>query len=383
MTNLLFQNVIVKNSFVADFFYFLCVYIYLEFPITYNKTNFMRMAYKRKYGGTSSRIGKRRKFTFRKGRPTWKSMYKATKKSTWTKKKTYRRPRSQGQDPLYSSCNVSNKSDLSFRTAKRIAAPTLVKTTGMKRLDVAVNTQASHAFNALSGYPSTSNGASINDCFSNVSLTAVFNFINIDWLNMNFTLTNLSNSSMVVYIRDIDCRKDIALAFDSYNPVTAWSNTTSDISNSGAWTLNDIGAKPSDGSDFYKLFRVVRCTKITLNPGQFHRHVYRCGIKKRVGLADVRNSGITTDLHNLAYVTKWCMFTAHGYGVCSDATPGNVGYAPVSLAITYDTKLCYNFVSDTNKVIYETANTLDPIQNITDPIIMNDDSGIAAPWGAA
>lgn len=342
------------------------------------------MGYKRKRLTPKRYGGKNRKFSFRKGRPTWGSMYKATKKSTW---KSNRKRKSQGsQLGGYSSTVVAKKAkyNLAYKIGKAIVAPTMVNSTFSFRHDNSSNIQNSYSQGFLNGVPTTSNGMDLNQMFLKTGLNAPYEQMFLDSASIRMNITNISNVIMNICIRDIVAKIDMNTGETFSNPITCWTNTSAEISGSGSFTNTTIGASPVyETSDWTKYFRVEKTSKIRLNPGQVHIHDYKCKLNKKISYSEIHNGGAGGDLQNVRNITRYVMITSYGSPAVSDLNPSYVGITPGSIAVTGDYHAQFHFIKDTSKLVYKLPNLVNPMQTITDFVTVNDDDGGIQPFGVA
>lgn len=98
------------------------------------------------------------------------------------------------------------------------------------------------------------------------------------------SLTNQSNANCVVTIYAVLYRRDSFLG-DFENPQQAWLTGMARQENSGtpaAATINTVGCTPFQSADFCRYFRVIKVTKVYLDPGKSHIHSGVWNVNKTV-----------------------------------------------------------------------------------------------------
>jgi len=106
-------------------------------------------------------------------------------------------------------------------------------------------------------------------------------------MKMKWNLTNQSNANCIITLYDIEYRNDANVG-DFGTPILAWANGIARAEEGGdAPGIANVGSTPFMSSDFCRNYRVVKVTKIYLDPGKSHVHFIRIASNKML------NNGMT------------------------------------------------------------------------------------------
>lgn len=345
---------------------------------------------KRKYGSARGGSRKKPRFTFRRGRPTWGSMYKATKKSTWARKSKKRTRKVIGGNRMSSTVFGRRKAGtLAYKIGRAIAATSQQRTTCAKRISTIFNSQSSYAFGYLQGRPTTLNGSTIYELFNSHGFAGGGSFraqnINIDYVVCEYEVTNMCNAVVTVTIRDLVCKQDVNKS-GTFEPTAKWNEALADVLASNVWNANTPGAVPGDGFDFGRFFNTVRTTKMVLNPGQIHKHRVVRRLNRSVKLGQIYQAAGNNDndLVNVRGITGYAMFTVHGQP-CTDVENSEaIVLSPANIGIYGTQKIVHHWVADNTTQNYPLSNGFDgPASTVINPSLVNDDMGVVESYTSA
>jgi len=141
-----------------------------------------------------------------------------------------------------------------------------------------------------------------------------------------------SNSTLVLY--DIICKKDAGGA-NASTPVNAWASGI-DSAGGSSTDYQVIGSVPTESVTFNSFYKVVQSTRISLGPGQMHRHEVTYNPNRTLpGLYT------TNQPYNLAGVTIYTLVVHYGMPAHDSTTTTDVRI-DVS-AIDYLQKVSYDW----------------------------------------
>lgn len=155
-------------------------------------------------------------------------------------------------------------------------------------------------------------------------------------------LVNSSSSNSCMTIYDIVCRKDCSTASNS-NALNAWQ-TGVDAAATGSNNYRTVGSIPFESVTFNQFYKVVQTTRISLAPGEMHRHEVVYKPNKTLYGEYLNNVN-----YGLAGVTLHSLFVHHGMPAHDSTTTTNCTVDPSNLDIvikeSYDFRMLDNSVT--------------------------------------
>lgn len=155
-------------------------------------------------------------------------------------------------------------------------------------------------------------------------------------------LVNSSSTNSCMTIYDIVCRKDCSVAANS-NALNAWQ-TGVDAAATGSNNYRTVGSIPFESVTFNQFYKIVQTTRISLAPGEMHRHevVYK---PNKVLYGEYLNNVP----YGLAGITCHTLFVHHGMPAHDSTTTTTVTIDPSDLDIvikeSYDFRMLDNSVT--------------------------------------
>lgn len=132
----------------------------------------------------------------------------------------------------------------------------------------------------------------------------------VSWVN-----SSSSNSTFVIY--DIIARKDTGAA-NASTPVNAWASGI-DSAGGSATDYQVIGSVPTESTTFNQFYKVVQRTRVSMGPGQMHRHEVSYNPNKLLaGLY------LTNVAYNVAGLTMYTLIVHHGMPAHDSTTKTDV-----------------------------------------------------------
>lgn len=149
----------------------------------------------------------------------------------------------------------------------------------------------------------------------------------ISWVN-----SSSSNSTFIVY--DIIARKDTGAA-NASTPLNAWASGIDSAGGSATdWQI--IGSEPTESVTFNQFYKVVQRTRVSMGPGQMHRHEITYNPNRILaGLY------LTNVAYNVAGISMYTLVVHHGMPAHDSTTKTDVR-VDVS-AMDYVQKVSYDW----------------------------------------
>jgi len=192
-----------------------------------------------------------------------------------------------------------------------------------------------------------------------------------------FKVTNQCNTVCDVYLYDMKAARDIdTTETPDFDPLALMDQVVTDMATAGASTAamdkNTQGFNPFSYYDFKRSWRLVKSKKITLNPGQTHVHIMSTMGPKVVNGARITGHYATGD------ITKCLMMKIEGYPLNDTTTVSNVGTYAGAIDVTWTAKTTLKAMPVDTRSLWHMVNSVDPIETMAAPRVMDDDSGAAA-----
>lgn len=128
-------------------------------------------------------------------------------------------------------------------------------------------------------------------------------------VGLKMAFTNQSNANAMVTIYDVEYRSDSYSTGDFASPKSAWSyGILREETGGDSPTYNNVGSTPYQSSDFCRCYKVVKVTKLYLDPGKSHIHYYKKIANKMLnnGMCDtsLQQTGVRGFSHACLYVCQ-------------------------------------------------------------------------------
>lgn len=173
----------------------------------------------------------------------------------------------------------------------------------------------------------------------------------IESVKSEVNMVNASSTNSTVIIYDIICKNDCSVAGKNSSPGVAWSYGV-DSAGGSATDYKTVGSIPTESYMFNKFYKVVQRTRVSMAPGQMHRHevYFKPNMKVQGFWPDAAPYG-------LQGLTVWTLIVHHGMPAHDSTTNTSVTIDISSLDIVRKYSIQYKFLenSTTN---WQKSNTL-------------------------
>lgn len=234
--------------------------------------------------------------------------------------------------------------------------------------------------------PNGLNGTFIKDEFASMSSTVTGDCIFKKSTFLKYDIVSASNTVSYLDIYDIEYKDNMPYNTDYFYPHEMWRDAI-DINFANATSTDYLRAQEPIPpkwplNQFSQNCRIVKKSRIVLNPGQVHTHTYNRKLNRRFYRAngdhgDEQGGAPATPYDVMKGWTYGTMFVLNSTPVSSigDSTQVNFGLAKVN--ITWQHRSIFYQITNATRAINYYPNNDDGLATIADPQVMNDDSGTA------
>lgn len=179
---------------------------------------------------------------------------------------------------------------------------------------------------------------------------AIYKNLFLESFNGEINMVNASSTNSVVTLYDIVCKGDCSSAGKNSSPGVAWSYGV-DQEGGSSTDYKVIGSVPTDSYMFNKFYKIVQKTRVSMAPGQMHRHQVTFRPQRKV-------QGFWVDAapYGLANTTCWTLIVHHGSPAHDSTTNTSVTIDVSSLDIVRKYTYAYKFLEDSNANWQKTNN---------------------------
>lgn len=169
---------------------------------------------------------------------------------------------------------------------------------------------------------------------------AIYKDLFLESFNGEINMVNASSTNSVVTLYDIICKSDCSSSGKNSSPGVAWSYGV-DQEGGSSTDYKVIGSVPTDSYMFNKYYKVVQKTRVSMAPGQMHRHQVTFRPQKKV-----QGFWVDASPYGLANTTCWTLIVHHGSPAHDSTTNTSVTIDVSSLDIVRKYTYAYKFLED-------------------------------------
>lgn len=204
-----------------------------------------------------------------------------------------------------SGCKSRNKLYPSVRTILRAAQLSTYKILDTARVEWDAGSQTTNQ-------PSAGLAVDVGLLFANIGASATGQDTTrmvVKNYRLKTSITNQSNANCMITLYDIEYKSDTFANVDWVTPLGAWTTGLARQETGGdSPGITNVGSTPFQSSDFCRHYKVVKVTKLYLDPGKSHMHYYnkRCNKMLNNGINDdtVQQYGIRGFSHSQLLVCQ-------------------------------------------------------------------------------
>lgn len=180
-------------------------------------------------------------------------------------------------------------------------------------------------------------------------------------------LKNQSNISQKCVILDILCKRDApnySAATNVETPLSAWlQGVYADLNQSGLANQQIVGNWPTMSDEFNRYYKIIKKTKLHMEPGFFHEHRIKYNVNK------VFNSSTVDNLTN-KNVKGWTLTTMiiHYGTLANDTVTNAVTYAPAKIDFAISKSYVYQYMLNNYNTLKQNTTHITTVPNALEHI---------------